>query len=351
MNEKPANVDHYNHMSIQTLLGALAGVALLALPLRTSASPLPAVTALAFSPVGTRLAVGTYGQVILYDTATWKPAAAFTKVTDSVRSLAFHPDGRTLAVGSGEPGESGTVALWDTTGVKPATSVPPQADTIEALAFRKDGEALLLGANDNKACFNSLTSNDRTVLDEHNGRVTAVAFSQRTDWVFATGGLDKIVKIWDERTRKVVVNFDHAEAGITGLAFLPAGNQVVGSSLDGHIYWWQVYYSEKRKAYGGNRIRRQLAHEGGINSLAISTNGNRIITGGADHAVCVWDAQSGRQLALLKDAQQPIYSVALSPDGKTAAGAGREGIVYVWDVEKKAILQTITPPALPKGRK
>jgi WD40 repeat protein len=342
---KPTRIDDVNQPLIRVFLGVLA---LLALAPMASASPLPAVTAIAFSPEGTRLAVGTYKQVVLYDTATWMPAATFTKVSDSVRSLAFHPDGKTLAVGSGVPGASGTVQLWDTTGVKPASSVPSQADTIEALAFRMDGGALLLGANDNKACLNSLTTTDRTVLDEHNGRVTAVAFSPRADWVFATGGMDKIVKIWDERSRKVVVNFDQAEAGITGLAFLPGGSQLVGSSLDGRLYWWQVSYSEKRKAFGGNRVRRQQAHEGGVNSLAISADGKRIVTGGADHIVCVWDAQSGRQIAALKEAAQPIYAVTLSPDGKTAAGAGREGIIYVWDVEKKAILQTLTPPALPK---
>lgn len=323
----------------------------MALSLRAVGAPAPAVTALAFSPDGKRLAVGTYKQVVLYDAATWQPAATFTKVTDSVRSLAFHPDGQLLAVGSGEPGASGVVALWDTSGAKPDRSVPRQADTIEALAFRKDGNALLLGANDNKACYCVLTGSDRTVLDEHNGRVTAVAFSSKPDWVFATGGLDKIVKIWDEKTRKVVVNFDQAEAGITGLAFLPGGNQIIGSSLDGRLYWWQVYYSEKRKSYGGNRVRQQDAHEGGVNCLALSADGKRILTGGEDHVACVWDAQNGGQIAALKDATQPLYAVALSPDGKIAAAAGREGIVFIWDVEKKALLQSLTPPALPKGKK
>jgi len=321
------------------------------LPVPCFAAPLPAVTALAFSPDGKHLAVGTYGQVLLYDAATWQPSGTFTKVTDSVRSLAYRPDGQVLAVGSGQPGESGVVALWDTTGAKPAGTVPPQADTVEALAFRRDGAALLLGANDNKACFNLLAGNDRTVLDEHNGRVTAVAFSPRADWVFATGGLDKIVKIWDEKTRKVVINFDQAEAGITGLAFLPGGSQLVGASLDGRLYWWQVYYSEKRKAFGGNPVRRQQAHEGGVNALAISADGKRLVTGGEDHIVYVWDAQNARQLAALKDATQPLYAVAISPDGKIAAGAGREGLVYVWYVEKKALLQTLTPPPLPKGRR
>jgi len=45
--------------------------------------------------------------------------------------------------------------------------------------------------------------------------------------------MDRIVKVWDMKTVKTVINFDQSEAGITGLAFLNNGDQFVGSSLDG----------------------------------------------------------------------------------------------------------------------
>jgi WD40 repeat protein len=311
------------------------------------AGSLPAVTALAYSPDGTRLAVGTYGQVVLYDTSTWQPAATFLQIDDAARSLAFSPDAKTLAIGSGQPGTSGRLTLWDSTNTRPPQVLAYQKDTIETVAFRKDGSGLLVGANDNKGrYYNALPAVSGPVLDEHNGRVQAVAFSPRDNFIFATGGMDRIVKVWDEKTGKVVLNFDQSEGGITGLAFLPSGTELLGCSLDGRLYVWRVSHDPQR-GYAGNRARTVDAHPGGVTSMALSADGKRVVTGGMDSKVIVWDPGNGRQIRKFEDSTLPLYAVALSPDGKLAAAAGREGVVRVWSVEGNSLVTTLTPPALP----
>ncbi len=312
-----------------------------------NASP-GAVTALAFSPDGSRLAVGAYGQVVLYDTTTWAVAGTFRQVEDSVRALAFQPDGQVLAIGSGLPAQSGRVTLWDISGTKSPTTLPTQQDTVEAICFRSDGKALLVGANDNKARFYAeLPAQTNSVLDEHNGRVQAVAFSPKPDTIFITGAMDKVVKVWDAKQKKTVINFDQSQAGITGLVFLPGGNQFVGSSLDGKLQWWQVNYNDRTRSYNGNRFRQIDVHPGGVLSLAISGDGKRIVTGGQDNVVSVRDSSSGREIRSFKDSMKPVYAVTLNLDGKLAAGAGMEGVVRIWDVEKNELLQTLTLPPLP----
>ena len=71
-------------------------------------------TSLAFSPDGTRIAVGMSGRqptVQIWDIATRKPIATFMGHTRSIRSLAFSPDSRLLASG----GADGVTYLWDIT--------------------------------------------------------------------------------------------------------------------------------------------------------------------------------------------------------------------------------------------
>lgn len=112
------------------------------------------VTALAFSPDGTRLAVGdTTGHVTLWDgdlrhttgVLTGTADTAPSSRTEAVGALAFSSDGRTLAVG----GAYGTLRLWDTAGQRLlGGDLPTSGDEIRSLAFtRDDGTVYATGPN------------------------------------------------------------------------------------------------------------------------------------------------------------------------------------------------------------
>lgn len=308
---------------------------------------LASVSSLAYSPDGKRVALGTYGQVVIYDTTTWQPVAVATAVEDSVRSVAFSPDNQTLALGCGLPAQDGLPMTWDMNPANKPVAYPKQRDTIESIAFRADGKGLLCGANDNKVrYFAALPAVTGSILDEHNGRVQAVAFSPKADYIFISGGADRIVKVWDMKTMHTVVNFDQSEAPVTGLAFINE-SQFVGSSMDGKLYWWGVGYDAKRNQYGGYMFRTVGAHDGGVYALSPAAGGKRFITCGADMGVTVWNTDGGR-VRDFKTIKQLMFAVALSPDGKTAIAGGHDGLLYVWDVDGNKLVNTIVPPALPK---
>ena len=101
------------------------------------------VDSVAFSPDGKTLAGGTMEGICLWDTVTWKLQRMLDKHALPVTSLAFSPDGRILA------GRRGTkIHLWDMPSRKHLRTLTGHLDRVSDLAFSPDGNVLASGSRD-----------------------------------------------------------------------------------------------------------------------------------------------------------------------------------------------------------
>ncbi|KAG8721191.1 hypothetical protein FRC09_008286 [Ceratobasidium sp. 395] len=80
---------------------------------------------------------------------------------------------------------------------------------------------------------------------------------------------------------------------------------------------------------------RVIQTPGAINSISISPDGRRIVSGSMDGALQVWDAQTGRDLTLssLSGHSEAVTSVAFSRDGLRIVSGSRDGTLRVWNAE------------------
>jgi hypothetical protein len=88
-------------------------------------------------------------------------------------------------------------------------------------------------------------------------------------------------------------------------------------------YYWQ------RQAH--LELKTLRGHTDFVMSVAYSSDGQRIVTGSADHLAKVWEAASGKELLTLKGTGGTIFSAALSPDGQRVVTGSEDPAPKVWE--------------------
>jgi WD40 repeat protein len=209
------------------------------------------VRALALAPDGKRLAGGgDDGLVRLWDVSAGKltPAAGapLKGHTDWLLCLAFSPDGKSLASG----GYDGTVRVWDLAAGKalavparaPAPAKAPAADlpAVTSLAFSPDGKSLAVGCgNAQLLLFNAADGKFLRAVAGHTSAVTGLAFHP-AGAVLASASKDRTVRLWSVANGQPFKALEGHTAWAQGVAFVAHGTRLATVGADGTVRLWEL---------------------------------------------------------------------------------------------------------------
>jgi WD40 repeat protein len=86
-------------------------------------------------------------------------------------------------------------------------------------------------------------------------------------------------------------------------------------------------------------MRPLEGHTGGVNSVAYSPNGQRIISGSDDSTIRIWDAETGTAIGEPLWATLPsVLSIAYSPNGRRIISGSSDKTIRIWDAETGAAI-------------
>lgn len=216
---------------------------------------------------------------------TFGSGDAKSPVEDRVNAIAFSPDGKMLAVGSGEPSRGGDITLWDAAGGNLVRALRDRhSDVVMSLEFSPDGKLIASGGADKQLRVSDVaTGKQLKVFEGHTHHVMGVSW--RADGrVLVSSGADNAAKVWDWIKGERRKNLEGWDKEVTGVHYLGASTRLVTASGDKQVRLIGEDGSSPAALSGCTDF---------MQSCAASRDGQWAAAGGEDSVLRVWETKSG----------------------------------------------------------
>ncbi|TMK69456.1 MAG: hypothetical protein E6G50_12290 [Actinobacteria bacterium] len=240
----------------------------------------------------------------------------------SVTMAELSPSGRVAVTA----GSDGSAELWDARRGALLHRLSHRGPVNDA-RFSPSGKLVVTASDDGTAAIWRVADGKRLqTLTGHTAPVVAAVFSPYGKRI-ATASADDTARIFDVATGRTEQVLKGHTSDLTAVAFSPDGSRLATSSLDDDARVWDVRT--------GNQVALLRIHQGLVSDVAFSADGRWLATAGPG-AAGIWRAPKTGEwpalpLYLVRGQTKAINDLAFSPRGWRLLTGGRDGSVRMFD--------------------
>jgi WD40 repeat protein len=285
----------------------------------------------ALSPDGQTVAACAGGQVGLWNVTTRKLISILDpEVPGWLMSMAFSPDGRTLAIADYDQGQA---RLWDVANRKQIGLLKMKEHLI-GVAYSPDGKNLVTTGG----TLYQPNSASEVVIWDMTTKQKIHTLLGATSWVYqatfspdgrtlAASGGDGAVTLWKVATGEMIARLPGHHGFVEPVTFSSDGEILAAGDEQGYVWLWN---------WRSRRIESVFrAHDRPIYTILFCPDEQSLITTSRDHTARMWDRKTGRETARFAGHVGAVSVARLFPDGQTLVTSSQDGSIKFWDVRNQ----------------
>jgi small GTP-binding protein len=229
-------------------------------------------------------------------------------------------------------------------GVKGVRTLEGHQDTVLSVAFDPQGGTLASGSADQTVKLWEARSGKLVrTLEGHQGIVISVAFDPQGG-TLASGGALKMVKLWEARSGKLLRTLEGHQGPAYSVAFHPQGGTLASGGDDKTVKLWETQ--------SGKLLRTLEGHTSFVDIVVFSPNGRLLASRSGDETLRLWSCETWETVAVIpetRDHSTWLPALAFHPTlPLLAAGCSDPATprsIHLWDLDFDVLLGQRSGPA------